>query len=116
MGPNTEGTNAFFLLDCYWAHILGELGFVGTALFLALWFYPALRAGAVARETDNQLERGLKFFIYAMTWVITVDGLGYYYAENPAFIIIHTGLLAFALRLLEDSRFSERDQPGEMEA
>jgi hypothetical protein len=114
MGPNdTESQSAFFLLDCYWAHILGELGFVGSFLFLSLWFYPALRAMAIARNTEDPLEQGLKFFIYAMTGVITVDGLGYYYAENPAFIIIHAGLMGMALRLLERSRLPDEDLPVE---
>ncbi len=120
MGPKSEGTEAFFLLDCYWAHILGELGFLGSAVFLGLWFYPAARVRSIARQTETDLERGLKFFIYAMTAVITVDGLGYYYAENPAFIIIHAGLMGMALRLLELSRLgsleSEPDEADPLKA
>ncbi len=95
------------LLDCYWAHILGELGFVGSFLFFGLWFYPAMNARFACRPAANNLEWGLKYFIYAMTAVMTIDGLVYYYAENPAFIIIHAGLIGFALRLLHRSQQSD---------
>jgi hypothetical protein len=103
MAPDADAKGTMALLDCYWAHILGELGFIGSVLFLFIWLYPAARAYALTRRRPptSDLENGLRYFIYTITCIMTIDGFAYYYAENPAFIIIHAGLLGYAIRLLE---------------
>lgn len=103
MSPDSEAKGTMALLDCFWAHILGELGFIGTAIFLFSWFYPAMRTFFLARRrtSPTDFENGLRYFVYTITTIMTIDGFAYYYAENPAFIIIHAGLVGFALRLLE---------------
>jgi hypothetical protein len=103
MSPAAESNGQMALLDCYWAHILGELGFIGSTIFLLIWFYPVARTYSLTRQRPfaSSLENGLRYFIYTITAIMTIDGFAYYYAENPAFIIIHAGLVGFALRLLE---------------
>jgi O-antigen ligase len=111
LGPDAADKGVLATLDCYWAHILGELGFVGSLIFLGLWFYPAFNAWFLRREPRTELERALRFFVLAMTGVMTLDGLGYYYAENPAFIIVHAGLMGLALRLLELAEAVDQEAP-----
>jgi hypothetical protein len=89
-----------FLLDTYWAHIVGELGLVGTAIFLTLWFLPARVALAARRLSAGRRTQGLILFLLAISAVTTVEGLALYLAENASFIIIHAGLAGFACRQL----------------
>lgn len=80
------------LLDTWWPHILGELGFIGTAIFLYLWFYPLQRTIPMMRRHSEPLIKGLSFFVTMIIIVMSWEGFSLYTPETPAFIILHSGI------------------------
>lgn len=80
------------LLDTYWPHIWGELGIIGTLLFLYLWLYPVRMSLSLMRSTKNPFIKGLSFYIALIVITMTWEGFSLYTPEIPSFIILHSGL------------------------
>lgn len=67
-------------LDTFWPHIFGELGVLGSIIFLIIWFYPILR---IKRIKDSLPE---KLFISGSILSMTIIGTGLIQPEVPLFI------------------------------
>jgi hypothetical protein len=82
----------FTLLDTYWPHILGELGFIGTILFLILWLYPLISASYILYFCNVPMIRGLCFYIVVLVLTMINEGFTLYTPEIPSFILLHSGV------------------------
>ena len=80
------------LLDTYWPHIFGELGFLGTLLFLLIWFFPLNKSIFNLRNSNEPFRKGISFFIVLIIISMTWEGFSLYTPEVPAFILLHSGL------------------------
>ncbi|MBO7130574.1 MAG: hypothetical protein J6V65_00300, partial [Fibrobacterales bacterium] len=90
-----RGGNHSFLLDTWWPHVVAEFGFIGTVLFLALWFYPLLGA---LRLPPGRTRKDTVFFIAAVWCTILLESTGATYPEQLQFILVYCGLSALLLR------------------
>jgi hypothetical protein len=100
LSPKDAQAGVMFIMDAYWAHVIGELGFVGAVLLLFLWFYPA--AGVIRRRRTMERSdlRGMSQFTLGACAVVTIESLAHYCAENSAIIIIHSMVVGFTFRYL----------------
>ncbi len=80
------------LLDTYWPHILAELGFFGTAIFLFLWLFPVLSAGHSMHLCTDSTIRGLSFYVIMVVLIMTNDGFTLYNPEIPSFVLLNSGI------------------------
>lgn len=103
LGPDaTTSSNENFLFDTYWSHILGEMGFIATFFFLWLWFFPALKSVKFLLS-PNLEAKALSFIITLTIIVIFVESFALSIPEQLQFILLYSGLGAFAFKLLTDS-------------
>jgi hypothetical protein len=80
------------LLDTYWPHIIGELGIIGTVLFLYIWIFPTRLSFSLLKSSTDLYIKGLSFYITLIIITISWEGLTLYTPEIPSFIILHSGL------------------------
>lgn len=80
------------LLDTYWPHILAELGFFGTAIFLFLWLFPLLSTGFSVHLCTDSTIRGLSFYVIMVVLIMTNDGFTLYNPEIPSFVLLNSGI------------------------
>ena len=99
---NSGGKNTFF--DTFWPHIIAELGFVGSLLYLYLWSFPFFRAsvGCYSRLQDNN-SVSLRFFIVATFLVVSWEGLTLATPEMPVIIFFHSFLVGLSLSRLRSN-------------
>jgi hypothetical protein len=81
------------LLDTYWPHILAELGFFGTLIFLFIWLFPLISTGYILRFCHDPTIRGMGFFVILMGLIMTNEGFTLYTPEIPAFVVLHSGIV-----------------------
>jgi hypothetical protein len=79
--------------DAYWAHIIGELGAVGTLIMLLIWLYPAAGAVRYLKRECSPEQRGCGFFIVSIVVVMTGENFAHYSMEIAAFIVIHSAIV-----------------------
>jgi hypothetical protein len=80
------------LLDTYWPHILGELGFIGTSLFLFIWLFPLVSTYQILRKHQDKIINGLGFFVIMLILIMTNEGLTLYNPEIPSFVLLYSGV------------------------
>lgn len=90
------------LFDTFWPHILGELGFLGTCLFLILWIYPLVRLYKLVKKCKilNLKYQHIYFLNLAMFFVITFDGFTLFIPEIPLFVILYNVIAGLSLNYL----------------
>lgn len=91
--PESVARGHHTLLDTYWPHILGELGWIGMALFLLLWFYPLVNAYSLIKSkgTSNAL-KSFAFYIVLINIIMSLEGFALYTPEIPTFVLFHSGI------------------------
>lgn len=90
--PSDVAAGHHTLLDTFWPHILGELGVIGTILYLYLWFFPTRQSFPLLRLSKDPFIKGLSFYITFIIISMTWEGFSLYTPEIPSFIILHAGL------------------------
>jgi hypothetical protein len=80
------------LLDTYWPHILGELGFIGSIVFIYLWINPIRKAFKILNHSTTPFVKGICFYVILIGITIIWEGFSLYTPEVPAFIILNFGL------------------------
>ena len=80
------------ILDTFWPHIIGELGYVGFFLFLTLYLYPIYKIRKISKNR-NKLYLPYKFLINAAILTSILQGFFLYIPEIPSFIFINSGLV-----------------------
>lgn len=111
--PAAVAEGAHTLLDTFWPHIIAELGYIGSFLYLSLYLFPCYQALKFCR--DCRFNRPYAFYICCSLLVICMDGIALYTPEVPLFIFLGPGLVGLILRLMRDSRsnrFDVGDQPA----
>jgi hypothetical protein len=97
------------ILDTWWPHIIGELGFIGTILFLYLWVYPIKIALIAYQNTNNQFKKGISFYIILILIIMIWEGFSLSTPENPGFIILHAGLSGLCFHhIINNSTISKK--------
>lgn len=90
--PEAIAAGVSTLFDTFWPHILGELGVLGTLIFLYLWFYPAKASLSVMRSCQDPVVKGFCFYVTAVIVMMTAEGFTLFTPEIPSFIILHSGI------------------------
>jgi len=91
--PEEVAIGIHTLLDTFWPHILGELGFIGTLIYVCLWLFPLKLAFKLLRQTNDSFIKGLSFYVFSVIIVMAWEGFTLYTPEIPSFIILHSGLV-----------------------
>jgi len=95
IGYNSQydvATGHFTILDTYWPHIIGELGFIGSCLFLYLWLFPLFIPIKILRKCKDPRIRAFCFYIIFVILLMTNDGFSLYIPEIPSFVVLHSGI------------------------
>lgn len=88
------------ILDTYWPHIIAESGFLGTILFIYLFFLPISKSIAAFKKSNLPAE--IKFCAFVALCVplsLFLEGFALYTTEAPSFIILLGGLSGYCFRL-----------------
>lgn len=80
------------LLDTYWPHILGELGFIGSIVFIYLWINPIRKVFKILNHSTTPFVKGICFYVILIGITIIWEGFSLYTPEVPAFVILNFGL------------------------
>tara|TARA_X000000950_G_C13561095_1_gene515619 strand:+ start:124 stop:672 length:549 start_codon:yes stop_codon:yes gene_type:complete len=88
------------LLDTFWPHILAEMGFLGSFIFVLIFFYPSYSSINFLIKNKDASIRSLCFIIVLIPIIIGIDGLALYSPEVPMFVLFHSGLVGFCLRII----------------
>jgi hypothetical protein len=91
--PYDVARNNYTLLDTFWPHIIGELGFIGTIFYLILWSYPLFKSFQIYKNSIDQDIKGLAFFVFLILVIMTWEGFTLYTPEIPSFVLLHSGLV-----------------------
>ena len=90
--PDDVARNNYTILDTFWPHIIGELGYIGTFFYLILWTYPLFKSFKIYKSTIDQDIKGLAFFVFLILFIMTWEGFTLYTPEIPSFVLLHSGL------------------------
>lgn len=93
--PQDVAAQKYTILDTFWPHIIGELGFIGTFLYLSIWFFPLKKYLFIFKNTKSNFLKGISFFSILILIVITWEGFTLYTPEVPVFVFIHSGITGF---------------------
>jgi hypothetical protein len=102
LGPDAYTSDANFLFDTFWSHIIGELGFIGSLFYFFIWIFPAVAAFRLLSSKDVN-KKILAFFVVTTTIIIFIQSFAISIPEQLQFIIIYAGLGGISLRLLNNS-------------
>jgi hypothetical protein len=103
--PKDLAKGHFTLLDTYWPHILGELGFIGGVFFLLIWLFPLASSIKIMRSGQHpDIINGLCFYVIMTIIIMTIDGFALYTPESPAFIILHSGIVGLCYYHISKSK------------
>lgn len=94
------------LLDTYWPHILAELGYIGTFLFLLIWFFPLVATIFIVRNSSNAFYRGIGFYVILIILTMTNEGFTLYTPEIPSFVLLHSGITGLCYYHIKNFRKS----------
>lgn len=90
--PEAVARGNYTLLDTYWPHILGELGFIGMVIFLSVWLFPLISTGYIMHLYKEPIIKGLGFYVVVIVLIMTNEGFTLYTPEIPSFVILHSGV------------------------
>lgn len=92
-GLGESGEN--FKMDTHWASIMGENGYLGTLLYVLLFFYP-LSFLKYARHLQQY--KMLKFLFISIMLVIGIESITICLPNTMAFMFIYAGILGLICR------------------
>jgi len=107
IGSNSEmavAEGSHTLLDTFWPHIIAELGYIGSFLYISLYLYPCYKALKLCH--DYRPNRPYAFFICCSLLTICMDGVALYTPEIPLFIFLGPGLAGLILRVMRNTRLN----------
>lgn len=87
-----------FRMDTHWASIIGENGFLGTALYLILFLFPLIK---IRKYKSAYREY---YFIITMCYIVTiVESITLNLVARVPFIVIYSGISALILRQISSN-------------
>jgi hypothetical protein len=93
IGMNSEAdvqNGAHTLLDTFWPHVIAESGYLGTVIYITLFFFPL-------QLSRKYLDTRLKFLTVSVLLVIFIEGFFLYTPEIPIFILLYSGFLSLVI-------------------
>jgi hypothetical protein len=87
------------ILDTFWPHILGELGFLCFILYLIVYSYPIILIKKIGFSNNLNIT-SYKYFITALILTSILQGFFLYIPEIPTFIFINSGLIGLIFNFL----------------
>jgi hypothetical protein len=90
-------------LDTWWPHIFGELGVIGTLLFLVIWFFPIFYSIRFLKKYNKSKDETyfLSFFVIMTILSISLEGIALIQPEVPLFIFFHSGISGLICSILK---------------
>lgn len=97
--PKESGnTEPNFLLDTYWSSPLGELGFIGFAIYLYLFFFPILKiVKSDVSDSNLKIRKRYLFYITATGVVIFFESIALSIYSQISYILLYTGVSAIMI-------------------
>lgn len=95
-----EDDEVDFKMDTHWSAILGEMGLLGTILYLILLFYPIKAIRKKYRCIPNG--RYYYFLIATSILVLTMESITLTLINQFGFMVIYTGLSAIIIRRINE--------------
>lgn len=92
-GLGESGEN--FKMDTHWASIIGENGYLGTLLYLLLFFFPI---SLLKYARYLQQYKMLKFLFMSIFLVISIESITLCLPNTMAFMFIYAGILGLICR------------------
>lgn len=92
------------ILDTFWPHIIGELGYIGFFIFLILYLYPIYKIRKISKNKNKQY-LPYKFLISSAILTSVLQGFFLYIPEIPSFIFINSGLLGLIFYFIKSDTF-----------
>ncbi len=96
--PQLAAQGMSYLFDSCWAHVLAELGFLGSLLYFVLWFLPASYAVRALRHRPDTVAQGLLLYVVGVCIVMTVEGIATYNPEIVSFAVFHSAITGLIIR------------------
>jgi len=109
--PKESGnTEPNFLLDTYWSSPLGELGFIGFAIYLYLYFFPILKI-AKSNQCDSSLKirKRYLFYIIGTGVVIFFESIALSIYSQIAYILLYTGISAIMINSISGDTKNDKE-------
>ncbi len=95
-----EDDGVDFKMDTHWSAILGEMGVLGTMLYLILLFYPIM----VIRKKYRCFPNG-KYYLFIISTsiiVLSIESITLTLINQFGFMVIYTGLSAIIIRRINE--------------
>ena len=96
--PELAAQGLSYLFDSCWAHVLAELGFLGSCIYFVLWFLPASYAVKALRDRPDPASQGLLLYVVGVCVVMTVEGIATYNPEIVSFAVFHSAIAGLVIR------------------
>ena len=106
--PEDVAKGKHTLLDTFWPHIIGELGYLGTLIYLLIWFFPMISTFFILQKCNIKELRGLGFYVMLMILTMTNEGFTLYTPEIPSFVLLHSGVTGLCYYHINNYRKSLR--------
>lgn len=106
--PQDVELGAHTLLDTFWPHIIGELGYIGFALYLLLFLYPLRRSINFIRGSENDFLKLNVFYIVSLTVLLGFEGITLFTPEVPSFIFFFASIGGLCFSFLMSSKKLDR--------
>lgn len=100
LGDNTDFS---FRMDAHWASILGEMGWLGFAIYLMLFFYPARHVAKRLEGVEEKTRKCYVFIIRAGILTLFAESIVLALPKNFAFMTIYAGLAGLIFNRKEES-------------
>jgi hypothetical protein len=102
--PSDVALGAHTLFDTFWPHIIAELGFIGTLIYLIIWFFPLRFAWKSLRKFKTDFKIGISYYIILVIFMMFNEGFTLYTPEIPSFILFHSGISGLCYYHLSKSK------------
>jgi hypothetical protein len=102
--PYAIGSGNNYLMDTFWPQVIGEIGYVGTLIYLCLWVYPMARVIQRLRKVRHSQDprgRGLIFLVAGIAIVVCLESIGSPLPSNPLGLFMVGGLCTLAWHPLQ---------------
>lgn len=92
-----------YLLDAYWASVIGEMGLICSFFYIFLHLYPMLYS---RKQLKDKELAPFAFIILSTTFIIVIESIALAIPYQVSFIIIYASLNGIIFRFIKNNRLS----------